>query len=268
MVNVLKANGSVEPFSEEKLRDSIGRAGIPTSVQEQVVSQVKAKVYENIPTSEVYEHVTKSLESEPHLTKFRYFLKRALMELGPTGYPFEDLVAEILQSKSYTTQVRSTLMGKCVNHEIDVIAQKETEKLLVEAKFHNAPGIHTDLHVSLYTNARFEDLREKHAFTKAWLFTNTKITPDALSYALCVGMQVTGWNYPQNEGLRDLIGKERLYPITILASLSQSEKQTLLENHIVLVNQVLKNEQMLDVLGIPPDKKTKIAEEAKLILNE
>lgn len=200
MVNVLKANGSVEPFSEEKLRDSITRAGIPTNIQEQIVSDVKGKIYENIPTSEVYEHVTKSLENEPHLAKFRYFLKRALMEFGPTGYPFEDLVAEILQSKGYVTEVRSVLIGKCVNHEIDVIAQKESEKLLVEAKFHNAPGIHTDLHVSLYTNARFEDLKEKYQFTKPWLFTNTKITPDALSYALCVGMQVTGWNYPQNEG--------------------------------------------------------------------
>ena len=70
----------------------------------------------------------------------------------------------------------------------------------------------------------------------------------------------------KTEGLRDLIEKERLYPITILTSLSQSEKQTLLENHIILVNQVLKNEQVFSVLGIPPDKKTAITTEVRQIL--
>jgi len=110
------------------------------------------------------------------------------MELGPTGYPFEDFVTEILKAKGYVTQTRSILLGKCVSHEIDVIAQKNAEKIMVEAKYHNAPGIHTDVHVSLYTKARFDDLKEKYQFSQPWLFTNTKITPDALAYALCVNM--------------------------------------------------------------------------------
>lgn len=266
MINVIKATGDRQEFSEEKLLDSIKRAGIPTNLQREVITHVKSKLYEDIPTSEVYKHITEFLGKEPHL-KSKYSLKQAIMDLGPTGYPFEDYVSEILKAKGYITEVRSILTGKCVNHEIDVIAQKNSEKLMVEAKFHNAPGIHTDVHVSLYTKARFDDLKDKYKFDRPWIFTNTKITSDALSYALCANMGVVSWSYPQNESLRDLIEKYKLYPITIISSLSQSQKQTLLENHIILVRDICKNIANLDLLGLHIDKKDQIHKEALLICN-
>jgi len=267
MVNVIKANGVVEPFSPEKLRNSMTRTGVSEAEQGKIISHIEQNLYENIPTFEVYQHVTRSLQNESHISKARYTLKSAIMELGPTGYPFEDYIAEILKVKGYATENRSILMGRCVNHEIDVIAEKPgIEKLMIEAKFHNAPGIHTDLHVSLYTKARFDDLREKYKFDRAWLFTNTKITPDALAYALCVNMGVVSWSYPQGEGLRDLVENNRLYPVTILTTLSQAQKHILLESHIVLVNEVLKDSECLDLLGIQPDHKNRIIEEAKSLI--
>jgi len=243
------------------------RTGISETEQTKVLNHVTQKLYENIPTAEVYQRVTQTLQSQSHLSKARYTLKRAIMELGPTGYPFEDFVSEILKTKGYVTENRSILMGKCVNHEIDVIAEKPgIEKLMIEAKFHNAPGIHTDLHVSLYTKARFDDLRDKYKFDRAWLFTNTRITPDALAFALCVNMGVVSWSYPQRESLRDAIEANRLYPITILSSLSQPQKQVLLDNHFVLAREVLKNNQCLDLLGIQPERKERIVEEAKTFI--
>jgi hypothetical protein len=265
MVNILKASGIKEPFSEEKLRYSIERAGIPSNLQDKVLSHVESKLYENIPSQEVYQHITEFLQTVPHPSATKYKLKQALMELGPTGYPFEDFVTEILKSIGYSTQTREVLLGKCVSHEIDVIAQKDNEKLMVEVKYHNAPGIHTDVHVSLYTKARFDDLNEKHQLTKPWLFTNTKITPDALAYALCVGMGVTSWSYPQNESLRDLVERYKLYPVTLLSSLSEPQKQILLDNHIVLVSTILQNGNCLELLGLQTDKKEIIIKEAKQI---
>lgn len=266
MVNVIKATGVSEEFSEEKLRNSIRRAGIPSSIQDKVLVHVKSKLYENIPTSEVYKHITEFLNSEqPHL-KAKYGLKQAIMDLGPTGYPFEDYVSEILKAKGYLTQVRSILTGKCVSHEIDVIAEKtNTEKLMIEAKFHNTSGTRTDVHVSLYTKARFDDLKEKYKFDRPWIFTNTKITSDALTYALCANMGVVSWSYPQNESLRDLIENLKLYPITILPSLSQTQKQILLDNHIVLVRDICKNKDNLNVLEIDKEKRTSVIQEAELI---
>src|ERR1035437_10058241 len=269
MVNVLKANGMQEPFSQDKIRLSVNRVGVPANIQDKLISHVESSLYENIPTKEVYRHVNEFLQKEAHpISAVKYKLKQSLMELGPTGYPFEDFVAEVLKAKGYLTQTRSILMGRCVSHEIDVIAEKKgIEKLMVEAKFHNDSGIHTEVHVSLYTKARFDDLKEKYQFDRAWLFTNTKITPDALAFALCVNMGVVSWSYPQNESLRDLVEKERLYPITILSSLSQAQKQILLENHTVLVKQILNNKDCLDLLGIQVDKKDQIVEEVKTFID-
>ncbi len=96
-------------------------------------------------------------------------------------------------------------------------------------------------------------------------FTNTKITSDALTYALCANMGVVSWSYPQNESLRDLIENLKLYPITILPSLSQTQKQILLDNHIVLVRDICKNKDNLNVLEIDKEKRTSVIQEAELI---
>jgi len=54
MLNVIKADGSSEPFSEEKVIRSIKRAGIPEELQATVLNSIKAKLYDNIPTYDIY----------------------------------------------------------------------------------------------------------------------------------------------------------------------------------------------------------------------
>ena len=44
------------------------------------------------------------------------------MAFGPTGFPFEKLTAEILESMGYSTRTGVIVPGHCVKHEIDVIA--------------------------------------------------------------------------------------------------------------------------------------------------
>ncbi len=263
MINVAKATGEGEPFSEEKLRGSIRRAGIPDNIQNLVVDHVKSKLYDNIPTSEIYHHVSEFLDKSPQpFNRTKYRLKHAIMEFGPTGYPFEDFVAEVLKTEGYQTSVRQILNGKCVKHEIDIIAQKDNVRSMIECKFHNSMGVHTQVHVSLYTKARFDDLKDAHKLNDVWLVTNTRITPDALTYALCNKIKVISWNYPPNEGLRDLIEKSRLHPITVLTTLSQNQKQSLLNNHIVLCKNVSEN---LYLLNLPEDKKQSVLAEAKFV---
>ena len=266
MVNVIKALGQKEPFSEIKVRNSIRRAGIPQEMQEEVLKHVKTKIYENIHTSEIYKHIIEFLEVSPQpFNKTKYRLKQAIMDLGPTGYPFEDYVAEILKTKGYQTQVRQILEGKCVSHEIDIIAEKDGQKILIEAKFHNSPGTRSDVHVSLYTKARFEDLKQKHSFTHAMLVTNTKITSDALSYANCEEVKVLSWSYPDGGSLRELVDKHKLYPVTQLPFLSFSQKQELLNNNVVLIKQICENPNLLNQITIPKNKREEIIKEAKSV---
>ena len=54
MPYITKATGEKELFSEDKLRLSIQRAGIPSDLWENAVSHVKSTLYENIPTCLLY----------------------------------------------------------------------------------------------------------------------------------------------------------------------------------------------------------------------
>jgi len=269
MINVIKSTGTTEPFSEEKVLGSVQRAHIPKDLQDQIVKHVKAKLYNNIPTSKIYHHITEFLgaSSLPY-SRAKYSLKQGVMDLGPTGYPFEDFVTEVLKSQGYQTNVRQILNGKCVKHEIDIIAQKDGIKSMIECKFHNRVGNHTQVHVSLYTKARFDDLKDIYKLNEVWLVTNTRITPDALSYALCNSLKVISWNYPQNLGLRDLIEKSKLHPITVLATLSQAQKQQLLLQRIVLCKDICKNPASLATLNLPKDKTQAILNESKFVCLE
>jgi Holliday junction resolvase-like predicted endonuclease len=190
------------------------------------------------------------------------------MELGPTGYPFEDFIAKILEADGYKTKTRTIVQGKCISHEIDVIAEKNTvipTKILVEAKFHNQMGIRTNVHVPMYTKSRFEDIKEKNGFSEVWLATNTKATQDAIAYANCVGMKIITWGYPENRSLRDLIEKYRLYPITALTTLSKENKQKLLEKGIVTCNEIDKNSMIFHEVGISNEDLHKIKKEVEFI---
>jgi hypothetical protein len=265
MPNVLKATGQLEPFSEKKLRLSIERVGIPEALQNIAITQIKNKLYDNIPTAEIYKQILEFLEnSNYHLSHTKYSLKQSIMDLGPTGYPFEDYISEILKLEGYQTTVRQILQGKCISHEIDIVAKKNSEKAMIECKFHNVPGTKSQVHAPLYTKARFDDIKERNNLTEVWLITNTRVTTDALSYALCSNIKIISWDYPEKGNFRDLIEKHKLYPITTFANLTQGQKQQLAQNHIVLAKDVCANPSSLDILGLPEDKKNIIISECQL----
>lgn len=267
MIHVVKATGKTEPYSEEKLIASIRRAGIPAALQDHILSHVKEKLYDDIPTSVIYHHVKEYLKHSPQpYTSAKYSLKQSIMDLGPTGYPFEDYIAHIMQSEGFQTTVRTIVRGGCITHEIDVIAIKDQEKIMVEAKFHNFSGTKTNVHVAMYTKARFEDTKQKNGFTKPWLVTNTKITADAIAFGACSDMHILSWEYPTGHSFRDIVEKARLIPITALSTLNHTQKTRLLELGIVLVKNIVENQKLLEELHIPQQRVTDIATEAKLLI--
>ncbi len=269
MFTVIKANGEQEAFSDEKVLNSIRRARIPQEIQYEALAHVKEKLYEGISTEEIYQHILEFLDrSARPYTKARYSLKEAIMQLGPTGYPFEDFVARLLESFGYQTKVRQILRGKCVTHEIDIIAEKDGKTAAIEAKFHNSPGTRSEIHVALYTQARFQDIQFKNKIDEIWLVTNTKTTIDANTYAHCSGMKVVSWSYPEGGSLRDMVEQSRLHPVTVLNSLSPAHKKSLLENHIVLCKDIYTDKNILDILPLSHAEKEKIFTEVTAICAE
>ena len=191
------------------------------------------------------------------------------MQLGPSGFPFEDFVAEILRSQGLECLTRQTVLGGCVPHEVDVVAWNDKKLIMIEAKFHNELGIKSDLKVVLYIKARFDDLRENvfnyghsnRKITDSWLVTNTKFSSTAVHYALCQKMTLVGWNYPENGSLQDMIEGAKLHPITCLTTLSEVEKKSLLTGGIVLCSTILEKPEVLkNVLGQSFDSESVINE--------
>jgi len=266
MIYVVKADGTREPFSEEKVLSSMKRAHVPHHLQNKLLSEIKKDLYDNIQTWEIYQKISELLgKSEQPFCKSRYGLKQAIMMLGPTGYPFEDYVAEVLKEDGYLTLVRQIIAGTCVSHEVDVVAVKDSTRVMIEAKFHNNAGARSDLQVAMYTKARFDDIKEKNNIATCWLVTNTKATTDAISYAQCTGVKVVSWNYPEGESLREKIEKYHLFPITALCSISHKVKLMLLDEHIVLCKQICENPNLLNTLHLPSDQKKQILDEIHFI---
>jgi Holliday junction resolvase-like predicted endonuclease len=270
MPTVIKASGEKEAFNEQKLINSIRRARIPNSLHNEVLKHVEAKLYDGISTAEIYQHILEYLDQSAHpFSRSRYSLKEAIMMLGPTGYPFEDFVSRILEAHGYTTQVRQILRGRCVTHEVDIIAKKDGKSSMFELKFHNNTGARSEIQVALYTHARFQDVQTNYDFSDVWLVTNTKTTIDANVYAQCTGMKVMSWSYPEDGGsLRDLIEKSRLHPVTMVHSLNQSHKTTLLQNHVVLCKDIQRDKSVLDILPLSREERERVIAEVASICSE
>lgn len=271
-INIIKATGERELYSRDKIIYSIRRAGIPDAMRDQVVRHVEEKLYPDIPTSEIYRHITEFLgrSAQPYFQS-RYSLKRAIMDLGPSGFPFEKLVAAILSSQGYRdVQTNVILQGRCVSHEVDVLAVKNEEHFLIECKFHNQPGVRTDVKVALYVDARFQDVLsawkaegDRHRLHQAWLATNTKCSQDAISYANCRGIRITAWGYPEKDNLQDMIEASQLHPITCLTNLNTGQKQLLLSKNILFVKDLKENKSATELLSLSPEKKAGLIRELK-----
>ena len=187
-----------------------------------------------------------------------YSLRRAVMDLGPSGFPFEDFVAEILRAKGFECVTRQTVIGGCVPHEVDIVAWTAKKLVMIEAKFHNELGLKSDLKVVLYVKARFDDLKDNvynyggknRKMNDGWLVTNTKFSSTAIHYAECKNMTLIGWNYPEKGSLQDMIEGEGLHPVTCLTTLGESEKKSLLAAGVVLCSKLKDNPELIsNILG-------------------
>lgn len=214
---VIKTSGEKEKFIPGKIYATLIRSGAEGKVAKEIVNRIKREAYNGISTREVLDKALDLLRKQKPEISARYDLKRAIMNLGPTGFPFEKFFAEILRNYGYETKTDQVIRGKIITHEVDIIARKKYD-YMVECKYHNSPGIYTDVKVVLYVYARFLDLKNK--FDQPWVATNTKCSNQAINYARGVKMKVTSWEYPAGESLRDLIEEKKLYPITILKSLN------------------------------------------------
>jgi hypothetical protein len=265
---VIKSSGKRVKFSLSKLRSSLKRSGANKETIDSIIDKVRDELYQGISTKEIYNRAYALLKKKKSYLASKYKLKKAIYELGPTGFPFERFIKEILRYSGYDTVVGEVLNGKCVSHEVDVIANKNNETTIIECKFHGEQGLNCNVKVPLYINSRFLDIKSSWeangnstALNSCWVVTNTRFSEDAVQYGRCSGLYLLSWDYPNNESLRDRIDRLGLYPITVSTLLTKREKQFLLSRNIVLCRQLLGDVFYLDHLGISDARKDKILSE-------
>lgn len=269
---ITKQDGTQELFEVEKLRRSLHNSGASDKATEEVIKKIEKELKEGMTTSEIYKYAYRYLEREKHPVAARYSMKRAVLALGPSGYPFEDFVAEIFKALGYeNVKVGTIVNGECVEHEVDILAEKDGKKIGAEIKFHNKLGLASDLKVALYVHARFEDIRErekkdnKELISEDWLITNTRLSTNAIKYGKCVGMKMMSWNYPKGGGLQDLIEKTGIQPITALTTITSAEKVKLMEKKVALCKHIEDNEEILKSIGLKGQKLEDIMKESQAL---
>lgn len=264
---VIKKSGDKEGYDEEKVRRTMNRVGVPDELKPEILAHIKEKFQNGeMSTDDLFHHVMEYLEPRDRKSSLRLNLRQAIFELGPTGFPFEQYLAQIFRSMGYTVATDVIMNGDCVKHEIDLVLEKDNHREIVEVKFHNHHVVKTDVQVALYTYARFLDIKEKNNVENVWLVTNTKLTTEAIAYANCKGMPIIAWNYPEHGNLQDLVEEPEMYPITLLTSLSEQEKKRLVEKNIVFCRDLLtKSDGDLADPLIRNDSLQKARDDARLV---
>jgi hypothetical protein len=274
-VYIKKHSGEMELFDASKLKHSLTAAGASVVVADEIIAGIESQLYDGMTTAEIYKAAFRHMRKKEARPAARYALRRSLMTLGPTGFPFEKFLAHVFEHKGYKTMVGTTVQGKGTEHEIDVIAYNENAVLVMEAKFHNTLGIKTDTKVALYVKARFDDIQNEkikltdgseRTPTQGILVTNTEFTDSAEKYATCYGMGVISWDYPATGNLYDLIEETKAHPITVLTTLTSQQKNDLIIKGVVCCDQISTATNILWELIQDAKKIDKIVKEANMII--
>ena len=270
-INIVKHSGDTVPFDVVKLINSLRNSQTNEELIQQIVDQVENQIYEGITTKQIYKMAFKMLKGKSRVSASKYKLKKALMELGPTGFPFEKLVGKIMDQEGFETKIGVIVQGNCVQHEVDVIALKDNNHYMIECKYHSHQGRFCNVKIPLYIHSRFLDVEKRWKrqkgheakLHKGGIYTNTRFTTDAIQYGKCVGLLLTSWDYPMGNSLKDRIDKSGLHPLTALTTITKTEKTKLLEKGIVLCKELHENPALLEQIGTPKSRQKNILEDSR-----
>ena len=272
---VKKADGTLEPLDYSKMRKSLSRAGASRALCDEVIESLQSRMRSGITTDEIYRLSFERLREMKQGAAARFGLKAALLKFGPDGHPFETFVGALLKGRGYTAQLRQTLRGKCIQHEVDVVASRPAipghpaTKFISECKFHNSPHLQCHIQTALYSWARFLDVHAANPdIDSGWLVTNTKFSYDVIQYSDCVGLKLLGWSFPRDESIQMRIEENKLYPITIMPRLDRREFEALHNAGFILVKDVASaQDDRLRTIGFSEKETDGIKEAARKIMS-
>lgn len=245
MIFVTKFDGRKQVFNKGKIVRTCLRMRANLEQANDVANKIEEELYDGITTKEILRKVFSYLKEYKPEVRHRIDLREAIALLRPKP-DFEQFVSLLLKEYGYRIETNQIIAGKCVEHEIDAVARRNNEILLVEVKHHLQSHTYTGLHIFLEVQAVLEDLLEGYRwkknninFNKALVVCNTKISDHARDYAVCKGIDHIGWRFPEEKGLEQMVEEKRFYPVTLLKDLDADTQTKLGDNGIVLLKQLL-----------------------------
>jgi len=275
IIKVKKNSGEIVPFDVFKFQKALLHSGVKKESLNDLTEEILYQIYDGISTKKIYQIAYRILRKKSHNVAGRYRLKKSIFDLGPSGYPFEKFISRLLFYQGYKVQTGVIVSGECITHEVDVVAEKDDEIMMVECKFHSTQGRTSDVKVSLYIHSRFEDIKAtllkngkypNKKFTAA-LATNTRFTDDAINFGKCAGMKLISWNYPPENNLLNWIEQSGYQPITCLGSVTKKVKQKLMEHDIVLCRELHNSVEKMREIGLKEQQIKAILKESQKVLN-
>jgi len=273
MIYVTKADGSKQPFDKQKIINTCLRLQATLEQAQSIADKIEARAYDGIPTKKILQLVFQYMKKYRPAIVYQIDLRQAIAMLRSKP-DFEIFVAKLFEAMGYRVETNLIIQGKCVEHEIDVVARKEEEIILVEAKHHVNHHTYSGLDVFLQLNSTLEDLKEGYEigknnfrFTKAVLICNTKVSEHAKKYALCKGLEFIAWKFPPEKGLERIIEEYKLYPITFLKGIERNEAYKLTDVGVVIVKQLLDDvEKISRKSGIGKNRILQLQKAAKIVI--
>lgn len=273
---IIKSTGEKQEFDPEKIKRTCLKAKADPELAERISEDITAEVKDGMRTAELYKRVMELLAKSAPGAALRYDLRSAIFRLGPAGFEFEKYIARMLMEYGFKTELPPILQGACTTHEVDISAERDGRRIMMECKLRQSQEIFITIKDTMSTWARFLDLVEGAGlgtcphFDEVWLVTNSRFSHDSIQYGHCKNLVMLSWDHPKERPLPAWIEQKGLYPVTILKDLPSSALSKFSSEKIIL----LKDFIGLDVAevsrgtGLSVSQIEKFVAEAKLILGE
>ena len=271
VVYVTKADCSKQLFDKEKIVQTCQRMGANREVAIQVAQEVEKNLYPEITTQQILQLIFTLMSKYKPAVKHLLDLKQGISLMAPRP-EFEVFVRVLLAHSGFQVKPNVILRGLCGEHEVDALATKDGLTHFVEVKHHSNYHALTGLDESRIARAIIEDVTEGYnsgateiKIDGAIIVTNTRYSEHAVNYGRCRSILQVGWASPEGFGLRDIVEKYKLYPLSCLRGVSTDTRLRLVEAGIVLIKQLLEQDShyLERKIGLPHKTVMSIMEKAK-----
>ncbi len=272
---IRKSSGQKEYFHKGKIIKTLKRAGADDALAEEISEEIMRRAHPGMSTKKIYRMAKRMLRKNRPAVAVRYGLREAITRLGPAGFDFEKYVMLLFREYGYKTYLPDILDGRCVTHEVDVIAEKGGKRAMIECKLRHVQSIYITIKDTMSTWARFMDLKDGAklgrciGLDEAWIVTNSRFSGDSLSYGACKNMKMISWNTPYEKPLPAYIDKKNLYPVTALFSVKRHHLRAFSRAEILLLKELAAYTpaRLSSKTGLPQNQLFPILAETKKVLS-